>query len=63
MDVGTAFYAESQIWPWVSDSEFVMFALNWSDKPDWVCHRSHPECELEIPHLMSECGRFETHVS
>jgi hypothetical protein len=53
-----AFYSEAQIWPWVCGDEFVMFAMNWTDKPDWVCHRTHAECLREEPHPMAECGRF-----
>ena len=56
--MGSAFYAEQQIWPWARSHELVMFAINWSDKPDLVCHRQHRECLREDPHLMSECGRF-----
>jgi hypothetical protein len=56
--MGSAFYSEAQIWPWARDPELVMFGINWSDKPDLVCHRRHAECDHEAPHLMTECGRF-----
>src|SRR4051812_7048849 len=60
--MGTAFYAEAQIWPWMRDeplrSELVMFAMNWDDRPDFVCHVRHVECDREDPHTMIDCGRF-----
>lgn len=57
--MGCAFYSEAQVWLWARDPELVMFAINWSDKPDLVMHRQHAECPLECPHLMTECQRFE----
>lgn len=56
--MGSAFYAEWQIWPWARDPELVMFGVNWSDEPDRVLHRPHRDCSQESPHLMTECGRF-----
>jgi len=56
--MSAAFYSEAQIWPWVRGSEFVMFAINWTDREDFVCHQPHRECRKEAPHLMSTCGRF-----
>lgn len=61
--MGSALYSEAQIWPWVRNPEFVMFALNWSDKPDLVCHLTHPDCEREEPHLMTACGRFKEKIN
>lgn len=57
--MGCAFYSEAQIWDWVRDPEFVMFAMNWSDKEDLVCHQVHEECKIQEPHLISQCGRFK----
>ena len=40
--------------------ETVLF-LTWEGKDDsLVCHLPHVECGIEAPHLMSECGRFQT---
>jgi hypothetical protein len=57
-EMGSAFYSEAQIWPWVRGRGFVMFALNWSDREDLVCHARHPDCPREDPHRFSDCGRF-----
>ncbi len=56
--MGSAFYAEHHIYPWARNPELVMFSINWSDRPDLVCHCRHSECDREDPHLMTECGRF-----
>ncbi len=59
--MSNAFYAEHQIWPQISawrDKELVMFAVNWTDRPDMVIHQRHPECDREDPHEMNGCGRF-----
>ena len=56
--MGSAFYSEAQIWPWVRDPAFVTFAINWSDRPDLVCHEAHADCPFEAPHLLATCGRF-----
>lgn len=41
--------------------ETVVF-LMWP-RHDWqaelVCHLPHPECAIQEPHPMNECGRFE----
>lgn len=57
--MGTAFYAEAQIYEWARNPELVIFALNWSDRPDLVCHELLPDCPIEHPHLMIQCNRFD----
>lgn len=60
--MSVAFYSEAQIWPWVRSSRFVMLALNWSDKEDLVQHRPHRQCQVEVPHRITACGRFRQPV-
>lgn len=57
--MSVAFVTEAQIWPQMRDDpDLVMFALNWSDNPDHVCHKFHHECPTDTPHLFTQCGRF-----
>ena len=54
--MGSAFAAEPR--EWFSDedrAELVTFA----GESDLVMHWPHPECRIECPHPISECGRFQ----
>jgi hypothetical protein len=46
---------DCQIEPTYPDHETVVFAIRF---PDGVCHLAHPQCSIEAPHLITECGRF-----
>jgi hypothetical protein len=56
--MGSAFYAEPL---YGCDSrEVVTFLTFASDtNADLLVHLAHPECLIEHPHYVSECGRFQ----
>jgi hypothetical protein len=56
--MGSAFYAEAQLYPWVRDRAFVLFSLADDSDDALVCHHAHPDCALETPHRLHACGRF-----
>jgi hypothetical protein len=55
--MGSAFAAEPL---YGVDGRKVVTFLMWpSDtQTDLVCHRAHPECPIDAPHRLHECGRF-----
>lgn len=55
--MGSAFPAEPD--GWTSHAERrVLFALAF---PDWVCHTVYPECGIECPHTVHDCGLLMEH--
>lgn len=55
--MGSAFDAEPL---YGQRPEDVVTFLMWpsDDQTDLICHVRHPECLIEEPHRMKECGRF-----
>lgn len=53
--MGTAFPVDD-----LGSDETVLFLMYPRREGDaeLVCHAPHAECEVEMPHQMSECGRF-----
>lgn len=50
--MGSAFYSEAQIYPWVRTRRgLVMFVRDC----DWVCHTRRRACQKTYPHLITEC--------
>lgn len=41
--------------PGYPGADTIVFSLRY---PDLTCHLPHPECEIQEPHLIAECGRF-----
>jgi len=44
-----------------ADPRDVVTFLMWPRRnvqADLVCHQAHPDCGVEYPHPMGECGRF-----
>ena len=39
--------------------ETVLFCIS---APDMTAHPRHKDCEIECPHLISECGMFDKQV-
>lgn len=53
--MGSAFPAD----PYGSEETVVFLMWPRDDEVDLVCHLPHPECHIEHPHRMRECGRFK----
>ena len=54
--MGSAFYAETQIWPKLAEEEAVMFA--WGQN-DLLLHRPQRLCAIEWPHAADTCLFFQ----
>jgi hypothetical protein len=46
--------------PRYPDHDCVCFCLS---APDWTCHFASARCQVEEPHLISECGEFDPIIS
>ena len=42
--------------PYPGAEDVVTFSIRY---PDMTAHQRHPDCKIEWPHLISECGVFE----
>ncbi len=55
--MGSAFYAGPTYG--IDPRELVLFGMFVRDEwADWIVHMQHPECAIECPHQMKDCGRF-----